>query len=272
MTNGNHDTTIMDAEQFASYLEKRLELFEAIEPLNRDGMQLRLRVTGEPVEADLTNFYDAYLRNPGQIDAVVQTFARVLLGEIPERSEADYTILADRVYPMLKKHDILLLVADRKLPALVYRDFLANLIITYVIDEPNSVAYINEAHLERWNLTVQDLHEQALDNLRQRTAGIDSVTTGTGDQRLFIFSSGDGYDATRLLLADVLAGWARSVRGNLVIGIPNRDFLIAFSDNDPDVLTNIAMQVQSDSAQRDHGLTEQLFTISDSQIQQYEWE
>lgn len=262
----------MNAEQFARYMEKRLELSDEIEMLHRDGMDMRLKVRGREVEIDLTSFFESYERNPGQLDAVAQTFARVLLGELPERSESDYSQLAERVYPMLKKVDLLLTVRERNLPMLVYREFLADLIIAYAIDEQHSVSYINEDHLERWGISLLDLHEQAIDNLRRRTTLVDSVTAGEGSRRLFIFNSGDGYDATRLLLTDVLQGWQRSIRGALVIGIPNRDFLIAFSDVDPDILQNIAIQVQSDSVQRDHGLTDQLFTIIQGQVREYEWE
>jgi hypothetical protein len=57
----------------------------------------------------------------------------------------------------------------------------------------------------------------------------------------------------------------------MVIGIPNRDFLIAFSDADESILTSIAHQIQLDSVQREYGLTDQLFTIEDGQVREYQW-
>ncbi|MBC8161975.1 MAG: DUF1444 family protein [Roseiflexaceae bacterium] len=272
MTNGTHPEEIMDAERFALYIERRLALSDEIELIHREGLQLRVGVRGQNVEVDLANYYQAYRDNPAQLDAVAQTFARVLLGQLPERTDGDYNLLAERIYPMLKPATLLATVRERNLPMLAYRDFLAGLIIAYVIDEQNSVAYINENHLESWDVTMQDLHEQALDNLRRRTDLVDAVSAGEDDQRLFMFSSGDGYDATRLLLSDVLQAWARNVSGNLVIGIPNRDFLIAFGDDDQDVVQNIAMQVESDSLQREHGLTARLFTLTDGQVREYDWE
>lgn len=284
MTNGNGQTNgndaehsapaIMTPEQFAVYIEKRLSIFEEdIELLYRADMVMRLRVQGRNVEANLAPYYEVYLKNPAQIDAVARTFLRVIQGETSDRSENEFGALADRVYPMLKKIDLLVTVRERGLPMLVYREFLANLIVTYVIDETNSVSYINEQHLDSWNISSLDLHEQALDNLRRRTLEqTDFLMAGEGDQRLFIFNSGDGYDATRMLLTDILAGWARELPGNLIIGIPNRDFLIAFSDADGDILQNIAHQIQADSVQQNQGLTEQLFTLKGEQVREYEWE
>jgi uncharacterized protein YtpQ (UPF0354 family) len=279
MTNGNGRTNgagaagPMTAEQFGAYMEKRLTLYDEIELLDREGMELRLRANGADVAADLGNFYTAYLRDPAQLDTVVQTFARAMLGIQPDRSTSDYAELAGRIYPMLKPIAMLIEVRERKLPMLAYREFLADLMITYVIDEDRSVAYINEDHLERWNVSVQDLHQRSLENLRQRTdAQVTYTAVGADEQRLFIYNSGDGYDATRLLLADVLSGWARELPGNLVIGIPNRDFLIAFSDANPEILRGIAHQVQADAAQREYGLTEQLFTLVAGVVKEYVWE
>jgi uncharacterized protein YtpQ (UPF0354 family) len=281
MSNGNgradgqHNGTAapMGAEQFAAYMEKRLTLYDEIEVLGRAGMELRLRANGADVTADLGNFYAAYARSPAQLDAVVQTFVRVMLGMQPDRTASDYPELADQIYPMLKPLAMLAEVRERSLPMLAYREFLDDLIVAYVIDEERSVSYINENHLERWEINVPDLHERAIENLRSRTEEhVRYTTVGEGEQRLFIFNSGDGYDATRLLLSDVLAEWARQLPGNLVIGVPNRDFLIAFSDADPEILRAVAAQVQSDAVQREYGLTEQLFTLEGGAVKMYRWE
>jgi uncharacterized protein YtpQ (UPF0354 family) len=273
MTNGNPPQALMSAEQFGAYMQRRLVLNDdQIEVLDREGMVLTLRVGGRNVTSDLTTIYNAYLANPAQLDAIARTYVRVLLGELPDRDEHDFARLAERVLPMIKPIDLLVSVRERGVPMIAYRDFLADLIITYVIDSQRSIAYINDEHLERWQVTAQELHDAAMANLRQRTAEVRYTTVGEGDQRLFIFSSGDGYDATRMLLTDVLAEWSGQLAGRLVVGIPNRDFLIAFGDANRDILRAIAAQVQVDAAQRDHGLTDQLFTLTDNAIREYDWE
>ena len=282
MSNGNGNgrasghtngvTAAMTAEQFAAYMEKRLTTYDEIEVLDRAGVELRLRASGADVAADLTNFYTAYMRDPTQLDVVFETFVRVMLGITPDRSTSDYAALAQQIFPMLKPLEMLVEVRERKLPMLAYREFLGDLMIAYVIDEARSVAYINEEHLERWNVSVQDIHGQALENLRRATEQVKYTTVGEGEQQLFIFNSGDGYDAARVLLSEVLTEWVRALPGNLVIGVPNRDFLIAFSDANPDILRAVAMQVQADAAQREYGLTEQLFTLVRGVVKEYRWE
>jgi uncharacterized protein YtpQ (UPF0354 family) len=273
LANGDAPAASMSAAQFGAYIEKRLTLEDAIEVLSREALQLRLLVNGVETTADLGNFYSAYARDPAQLDTIVRNFVSATLGLAPDRVVDDFEGLADRIYPMLKPIELLVKVRERKLPMLAYREFLANLIIAYVIDEPRSVTFINEGHLERWDVGVADIHERALQNLRRRTlAQVDYVAVGEGEQRIFIFNSGDGYDATRLLLTDLLAGWARDVPGSLVVGIPNRDFLIGFSDANPEILERIAQQVQADAAGREYGITDQLFTLDGGEVREYVWE
>ena len=272
-TSGNDAPALMSAGQFAGYMEKRLTLEDTIEVLGRDGLRLQLRVRGAERAADLDSFYSAYAHDPARLDIIVSNFVSATLGITPAREVSDFAALADRVYPMLKPIELLATVRERELPMLAYREFLAELIITYVIDEQRSVAFINEDHLDRWGVDVQEVHARAITNLGRRTREqVDYTATGEGEQRIFIFNGGDGYDATRLLLTDVLAAWARELPGHLVIGIPNRDFMIGFSDANSEILQRIAQQIQADAAAREYGITDQLFTLDASEIREYEWE
>jgi uncharacterized protein YtpQ (UPF0354 family) len=181
--------------------------------------------------------------------------------------------LRDRVMPMLKPLELLETVRDRKLPMLIYRPFLGDLMITYVVGEGRSLAYLNEQHLERWQVGEHELHAQAIENLRRITDERASyTTTGAGAQRLIIFNTQDGFDATRLLLPELLDGLRGQLPGQLVIGVPNRDFLIVFSDADRAVLANVAAQIEADAAQLANGLTDQLFTIVRGEVREYVWE
>jgi hypothetical protein len=44
----------------------------------------------------------------------------------------------------------------------------------------------------------------------------------------------------------------------MLLGVPNRDFLIAFSDRDPEQVAAITQQIRRDAAQREGGLTAEL--------------
>jgi hypothetical protein len=71
------------------------------------------------------------------------------------------------------------------------------------------------------------------------------------------------------LLPDLMAKWAERIPGRMLIGIPNRDFLIAFSDRNPTHLAAIAGQVRRDAAKRDHPLCADLLVWQDGQIKEF---
>jgi uncharacterized protein YtpQ (UPF0354 family) len=263
----------LDREAFAEHIEGLLGSVSEITLRSREGFGFKLRIGPTDIQLGLDNLYAAYVQQPAQLAQVSENLVKALRNYNQARSITSYEALSERILPMLKPIALLATVRERKLPMLAYRPFLADLIITYVIDEPGSVAYINENHLERWQVDEASLHSQALGNLARRTREVGNYTaTGDSAQRIIVFNTQDGFDATRLLLSDLLSEWRPQFPGNMVIGVPNRDFLICFSDAERTILASVARQVQSDAAQRDHGLTDQLFTLSNGQIREYNWE
>ncbi|MFV9505012.1 MAG: DUF1444 family protein [Oscillochloridaceae bacterium umkhey_bin13] len=264
---------LLDPETFAALAEARLSQTKGLLLQQRAGLTCILRVGQSDLHFDLAPFYARYQERPDQLGAILQTMVRSAQGYGQTRHQASFEQLRERILPMLKPLALLATVHERQLPMLVYRPFLADLMICYVVDEPGSLAYLNEQHLERWGLAEHELYVQALANLRVRTIERGSYTVaGVGTNRLIILNSQDGFDATRLLLPDLIEQWAAELPSRLVIGIPDRDFMIIFSDADRSVLAGIAHQIQLDAAQREHGLTDQLFTLEAGQVRTYAWE
>lgn len=267
------DSNLLDDEEFGATVESQIEDLDAIDVLGRMGLALTVRVGTTDLKVNLAKFYAAYRQYPDQIDAIIAVAIESLQHLKASRSPRTFAELRDRLLPMLKPITLLNTMYEGDMPMPVYRPFLADLIITYVIKEPESVAFVNEEHLTVWGIGEHELHEQALANLRRRTLETSEYTvTGSGDQRLFIFNTQDGFDAARLLIPEILDRWRAQLPGSIVIAVPNRDFLIAFSDIDRTVLANMARQIQLDSVQHEHGLTDQLFTLSNGEVRAYEWD
>lgn len=270
MTDHNN---LLDIEAFGALIEARLHTLTTVSLVQRSGLTLTLRVGAREVAIKLDNLYKSYLQDPDALNSLLRAFTQALDKAEHEREISSYADLRTRIFPMLKPIALLMTVRERNWPMLAYRPFLADLIISYVIDGPGSLAYITEPHLEHWQISEHEIHEQAIENLRQRTDERGNYTaTGEGAQRLIVYNTQDGYDATRLLLPGMLIRWRPQFPGNMVIGVPNRDFLIAFSDADRTILSSVAQQIQVDAAQREHGLSDQLFTLENGSIREYEWE
>ncbi len=267
----NEHEQLLAPEAFARLVATRIVEANDLELRRREGMKLTIHQSDADIGFNLETFYEDYQAQPETLEQLIEHILASLRQLNRDRHTAGFAEISDRVFPMLKPMQLLNSVRERKLPMLIYRPFLSELIVSYVIDETSSVAYLNEEHLEQWGIGEQDIHAAALANLRQRTETMVQYTTvGEGSQRLYIYSSQDGYDATRILLPELLEQWRPQINGRMVIGIPNRDFLIAFGDSDQIVVTNILRQIQVDMQQQAYGLTDQLFTIEQGQVRLYE--
>jgi hypothetical protein len=67
----------------------------------------------------------------------------------------------------------------------------------------------------------------------------------------------------------MLAEVAKTIPGEILIGIPNRDFMLMFSDDDPDRVSAVALQITRDVRQHAHGISDKLFTLTDGEIREY---
>ncbi|GIV95774.1 MAG: hypothetical protein KatS3mg057_0431 [Herpetosiphonaceae bacterium] len=258
--------------EFTEELAERLEQVPGVEKVARRHLALQVLWHGRPLLIELEHFYTLYRKQPEQFEEIVQALIGAVRAEAPDRRAFSFDEIKGRIYPMFKPIQILFEIRERKLPMLVYRPFYADLIVAFVIDEGRSVVYINEEHTAAWGVTEPTVYQQAIENLRERTArpGITAVV-GEGARRLMIYNTGDGYDAARLLVTDLLEEWQEHFPGRMVIGIPNRDFLIGFSDADPAILRQVAQQIALDATHREYGLTDQLFTLVDGRIELYEY-
>jgi uncharacterized protein YtpQ (UPF0354 family) len=261
--------SLLQPDEFTQAAAQRLAAEPDVEVLGVDDLTLYLRVGGREVTGDLESFFALYRSAPEQLPAIWETLAELLTENVPDRTESDAAVLLDRVMPMLKPLALLGEVRAEGLPLLVYRPIAGDLMVTYVVDEGESVAYLNEGHLGRWGVTEDVLWARAVVNLRARSQRIRPQLIGSGAGSLMLLNGGDGYDAARLLLPELFASFAAAVPGNVVIGVPSRDFLLAFSDRDPRIFAQIRTQIETDARVQAHPLTDHLFTYQDGVLVRY---
>jgi uncharacterized protein YtpQ (UPF0354 family) len=260
---------IWSAEEFTQAIAQALAIQPDVEVIGISDLTVDLRIRGRDIIADLANFYRLYRSAPAQFPAVRQALFEALIEELPDRTEDDPAVLLTRVMPMLKPLGLLSELRQQQLPLFAYRPLTDEVMVAYVIDEGQRVVFVNEDHLARWSVTEATLYAQALQNLRVKPWRPHPGVLGTGKSALMIFNGSDGYDATRLLLPELFNDFAARIPGNLVIGIPNRDFLIAFSDAEPRVFDQVRAQIEVDARTQANPLSDQLLTIQHGQIRPY---
>ena len=263
---------VLDLEAFTAHLAAAIQQ-AGYEVIKREAGVLYVVVHDEPMRCKLDTMYQAYLNSPHRLDDIVEAHLSALRQVPPTPPPPTEKQAAESLLPMLNRAELLEQAQQKEATPLAHRPFVAGLVITYVFDFPDYRAYVNEDMLAQMmagpETTFDMVHEYALHNLRLRTTSEVYHTHGLYDKTMVVCDTHDGYAATRVLLPDLMATWAERIPGRMLIGIPNRDFLIAFSDRDPAHATAIAGQVRRDAAERDHPLCADLLLWKDGRIREY---
>lgn len=198
-----------------------------------DEGQFRVHPAGESWPLmNLSNLYEEYRAADGTMREKVlkvavrnwfadrkelpETFEDVnpdLLPSVRSRSYSEFTRLQLAIAGSEDAHWPLHVVGDHLAVSLVY-------------DLPDSMRHIQQRDLDEWGVTYYEALEAARDNLAQ----IPAQVFASPDQGVYISASGDNYDASRLILLDLIRKF--EVKGDPVAMVPNRDTLLVTGHED----------------------------------------
>jgi hypothetical protein len=103
------------------------------------------------------------------------------------------------------------------------------LAVLYVLHAGGFDVIVNADHLLSWGVTTGTIQEAAMRNLADWSATAAWTDDVSGERRLISSETGDGWDAARILLPDVLArlGAELAPAGRVLVAVPERHLLVA---------------------------------------------
>jgi uncharacterized protein YtpQ (UPF0354 family) len=144
----------------------------------------------------------------------------------------------------------------RREEAPVLRDYGANLLVAYVVDLGNMFTYIQERDLATAGIDADQLHVEAVNNLRRLAHGRVTIRQAGAVSALFF----DGNFEASLILLDEL--WDRDLRqyhgGRPVAALPARDVLCFCDASSPAGIAELRAVVGRVFPKGDHLLTDAL--------------
>jgi uncharacterized protein YtpQ (UPF0354 family) len=170
-----------------------------VEP--RTDLKLTAEQGPNSIELDLQEAFDRAEADPGSMDEIVDE----VVADAQERFETGIGELSfedarDDLMPLLK-------------PRFQIRRFgfdaaateqPADLATVYAVDGEDGFTIVRPEDVERWGTTVEEIDETALDNLlRQTNEDEPLLCEPSGGQPLCGWASGDGYDATRMIVPEL---------------------------------------------------------------------
>jgi hypothetical protein len=101
--------------------------------------------------------------------------------------------------------------------------------VVYVLHAGGFDVIVNGDHLLSWGVPTEAIQEAALRNLSAWSASAPWTDEVSGERRLISSDTGEGWDAARILLPDVIERIAAelSAAGRVLIGVPERHLLVA---------------------------------------------
>ncbi|QEN87777.1 DUF1444 family protein [Labrys sp. KNU-23] len=146
---------------------------------------------------------------------------------------------------------------------LISRDLTAMVVIAYALDQGERYSLVTKDDLKTWGVYADAVHEAALAGLEAASGAlaIGAEKSAKGRGAYVTILTQDGYDAARLLLPSIRQRLLKALGSDLVIaGIPNRDFLVAWTP-DFSARAGFAAKVAEDAKARSHPLTDELFVV-----------
>ncbi len=259
----------MSAEMFTTLVVARLRGVGGIVIEERRGLELNLRVGEESQVRHLDPYYQHYRAEPAALTPIIQQFIENVTAGAPEPAAPEsFEQIAPNLFPLLmnsaewqRKHDAGI--------RLVVRPLVQDLGIVLVIDEPGAITYVQLEAIPRWGVDIASTYETAMGNLARRAQEVPVSQVGEGQEMLLIDRATDGFAATRAILPSRLEDWSRRVPGELLLGLPTRDFLIGFSSEHPR-LDALREQVAKDAQADEHGLMRELLVYRKGELQIFE--
>ncbi len=107
----------------------------------------------------------------------------------------------------------------------------AGLPVVYTIDAGAFDVVVNGDHLLSWGVGPEAIQDAALANLARWSAAAPWTEEVSGDRHLVSSDTGDGWDAARILLPDVVDHLIAELgpHGRILVGLPERHLLTAGS-------------------------------------------
>lgn len=182
-------------------------------------------------------------------------------------AEVPFAEIAPRLRLSLVASDYVNVVRDELGKSLLHWPLSPYVVVACAIDSPATIAYATREDAAAWKQTDDAMRQQAL-------AGLDKITRATelvakaprsGAGHFVAAASRDGYMAAHCLAPNVQKTLADRLGAKVFVGIPNRDFLVAWSaDYAP--RARFAAQIAKDFGRQPHPLSPELFVLDGAQF------
>ena len=187
----------------------------------------------------LDDAYRRYAAAPAKKQEIVDGLVRDAVKQMKEgNSKRSFDEVHDQLLPLLKRKVVVAGLSGS--PAVTpFHD----LDVVYGVQRDHSFAIVTDNDLRRWGKSRDEVHSAAISNLERETNAEQKLLCETsGSQKLCGWASGDGYDATRMLVPGLRRQIVEKLGGPAVYAVPLESVFVALTRNYADVIKAKVLQ------------------------------
>jgi len=193
----------------------------------------------DTVQLVLGDAYKQYTSDPDRQDEIVDGLVQEAVTRMKEgNTKRSFAEVRDQLMPMLKRSvDVSRIEKD---PATKRFD---DLDVLYAVQGDHYFTVATKDDLARWGQSVDAIDSLALANLEKQTNKNQKLLCEpSGDQKLCGWASGDGYDASRMLVPGLRRQIVKELGGPAVYAVPLESVFVALTRNYAPVIKDKVLQ------------------------------
>jgi uncharacterized protein YtpQ (UPF0354 family) len=219
------------------------------------------KIRGKNRVVFLGNLYREIRTAPSRRDQIVKDFVENLSrAASADMGQEQWDEVQGRILPVLKPKDYV--DPDGPTQHLLTREWLADVVICYVIKSRKFFRFVTGWDVDRWGTNAEDLHLLSLDNLSKlpwpdRLVGSRFKDSG----RVIVVDTDDRLASSRLLHPDLHRLFSGPLGSPFWAGIPTRDTLVVYSDRRA-LKQRISRRLRKDHHASAYPITSQPFLVT----------
>jgi uncharacterized protein YtpQ (UPF0354 family) len=193
----------------------------------------------DTVQLVLGDAYKQYTSDPDRQDEIVGALVQESVRRMEEgNTKRSFSEVRDQLMPLLKRRvDVSRIEND---PVVKQFD---DLDVIYAVQGDHYLTVATKDDLARWGQSVDDVDSLALSNLEKQTNKDQKLLCEpSGGQKLCGWASGDGYDASRMLVPGLRRQIVKELGGPAVYAVPLESVFVALTRNYAPVIKGKVLQ------------------------------
>jgi len=181
------------------------------------------------------NAYLEYKNSPDSLGPILSRYATASEDLYVEK-KWDVRAIVPVIKPLAFLRSIETETDDSSNNGYVCQSYNEDLVICYAADNKNSIQYLLKEESDSLHISIDSLHHLALANLKERLGENVEIH---GSEGYYMVTAGVDYEASMILFDELWTKENFTVKGDLIMAIPNRDLLLVTGTKNTGALKKI---------------------------------